>query len=167
VNLNATEIHARLNILRGSWRGRGRARFPTIDSAEYSEELTFKGNDSELLLHYEERTWRIEGDNERAEPLSWQSGFLVVDEEGLVQLLNAQNAPRVEVLTGWLEELFPGQYQLDLTSKVLAYDDRMGSTRRIFEFNDRELSYQMFMSTSKVLEVTPHLECTLTRHQES
>ena len=163
MSANPIEVHDGLKILTGCWCGSGSARFPTIDSAEYSEELTFTGNETELLLHYEERSWRIEGDNKRAEPLNWQSGFLVVDEQGLVQLLNAQNAPRVEVLTGWLEKLSPGEYELDLTSQVIAYDERMGSTRRILRFNERELSYQMFMSTSKVVEVTPHLECRLTR----
>lgn len=163
MSTNPSEIHAKLMLLQGDWHGHGKAQFPTIESAEYREELTFTSNDTELLLHYELKSWQIDGSNEKAKPLSWQSGFLIVAEDGLVQLLNAQNAPRVEVLTGRLQEESSGKFKLDLISEIIAYDERMRHSRRIFTFDEHELSYQMYMSTSMVEEMKLHLECKLAK----
>lgn len=46
---------AELNFLIGTWKGKGIAQYPTIDSIEYAEELVFQMNDEFPVLHYEQK----------------------------------------------------------------------------------------------------------------
>lgn len=141
----------------GTWRGTGSASFPTIESAEYREELRFEWNHHEALLHFEQKTW-WKGD----EPLHWESGFVLADDAGGYTLANSQNNGRVEVLKGTLEES-GGRLVLSLASAHFGNDPRMvASTRRFVVEGDR-LQYEVAMTTTRVAAHTPHLRADLRR----
>jgi len=155
----ADPVFTRLARLRGEWRGRGAGRYPTIDSFEYEERLDFEPG--ELLLHYEQRTLELPGRT----PSHWESGFVrAVD--GRVEVSNAQNSGRVEVLTG---ELVPGagdvDFQLTLEHRVLQHDERMVASRRRWTRTGDRLHYIVWMATRTTPEpeLLPHLEATLVR----
>lgn len=150
----------RLAGLVGSWRGTGTARFPTIEGAEYREELRFDWNASEALLHFEQKTW-WKGDT----PLHWESGFVLADDAGLYTLVNSQNNGRLEALDGRLEER-TGGLELRLASRHFGNDPRMRRATRLFVLEGDRLRYEVAMSTTRVADLTPHLRAELERRQE-
>lgn len=52
--------------------------FQAVETASYREELRFGWVGLEPVLQYEQKTW-WRGD----EPLHWESGFLIADDEGV------------------------------------------------------------------------------------
>jgi len=46
----------KLNFLKGIWKGRGIAQYPTIQTVDYMEELVFKKDDDFQLFFYEQKT---------------------------------------------------------------------------------------------------------------
>lgn len=163
--LSAREVFDALFALVGTWRGRGRGRFPTIEDFVYEEELRFAARDADhSSLHYEQRT-HVLHPGEDPEASHWESGFLqVVDSEAgpRVELLNAQNSGRVEVMRG-PALLRAGGFTCRLESLVLAHDPRMRSTTRTLEVHKDELRYACEMATDRVAHLSPHLEATLHR----
>jgi len=55
--------------------------------------------------------------------------------------------------------------RLNFVSKVLTNDERMVASMRTFEIENDTLRYQMKMQTTRVAELTPHLEAILRRDQ--
>ena len=156
-----TKAMQHLAPLVGRWRGRGIGQFPTIDGFAYFEELVFHANGHEALLHYEQKTWRAEGDA-RGEPLHWESGFVIPQEDGTIEISNAQNGGRVEVLAGPLNPRTNG-FMLDLESVVLNHDARLRSSQRVLWLDGVQLSYEVAMETTRVSPVHHHLSASLTR----
>jgi len=95
-------------------------------------------------------------------PSHWESGFLMVRDDGGVELLNAQQSGRVGVLTGSLHG-DEGGYVLRLSSVVHAHDELMRSTTRELTFRTDELGYEVRMATDRVSQVEPHLRARLGR----
>ncbi len=159
------EAMDRLRALLGKWSGRGRGGFPTIDAFEYDEHLVFEANDVEPLLHYEQRTWDTTHRSDHAEPLHWESGFIRPTDTGCIEIFNAQNGGRVEVLRGRLAAPDDrGDTPLmSLTSVIVAHDERIVSTARQYDLRDDVLSYRMEMATRTTPDLTMHLEATLYR----
>jgi THAP domain-containing protein 4 len=147
----------RLADLVGTWRGSGTARFPTIETAAYREELSVGWNAVEPLLHFEQRTWWKDD-----EPLHWESGFVIADEAGVFTMTNSQNNGRVEVLKGGLEEAH-GRFELSLASTHFGNDSRMVAATRRLVLEGSTLRYTVAMTTDRVAILSPHLEATLRR----
>ena len=156
-----TQSHE-LDSLLGRWEGTGAGDFPTIDAFRYREELTFERRAGEDSIHYEQRTWRVSDGADDGDPSHWESGFLLVREDGAIDLLNAQASGRVEVLRGKLEPR-DGGGRLELASVVHANDARMVATQRVLEWAAGELSYEVRMTTDRVAAGALHLRCHLSR----
>jgi len=155
----------RLRRLAGRWQGTGSGRFPTIEPFEYRE--SFCANvrrDGEGTVHYEQQTWRSGGPDD-GEALHWESGFLMARDDGRVELLNAQESRRVEVLVGdlFVDDARPAACVLRLRSVVQAHDERMVATTREVRFDDAALAYEVGMATTRVPALEPHLSGALTR----
>ena len=73
----------RLEPLIGRWAGRGEGRYPTIEPFRYRETLRFAPAPSYPLVHYEQRTVLIPGD----EPSHWESGFIRPVEGGTIEVV--------------------------------------------------------------------------------
>ena len=159
------EMMGRLRLLLGTWKGRGRGDFPTIDPFEYDEHLEFEANDVEPLLHYEQRTWDTTHRSDRGEPLHWESGFVRPIDTGFIEIFNAQNGGRVEVLRGRLStsDDHGDTPLMSLTSVIVAHDERIIRTTRQYDLRDEVLSYRMEMATRTTPELTMHLEAILHR----
>lgn len=147
----------------GVWKGSGSGNFPTVDSFRYNETLQFEHVGLDPILHFQQKTWLISGDVRDGEFLHWESGFLMIKEDGVIDLLNAQNSGRVEVLTGRSYHSEEGAVQIRLESVVHAHDPRVLATTRLLHFDQRNLTYTVDMATTKVGPITQHLQCSLAR----
>lgn len=58
----------------GMWRGRGRGGYPTIEDFDYAQEVRFS-HDGRPFLHYESRSWIIDGDGRPVRPSAREVGW--------------------------------------------------------------------------------------------
>lgn len=153
--------HGHLHVLAGSWRGEGSARFPTIEAAEYLEELRIEWDDGREVLSYEQLITLSDG-----RPSHREVGFVRELPEGSLILWNAQDNGRTEVLAGtFTRDAADGALVIELASRSFGNDPRMlGSTRRI-RVMAGQLTYEMKMSTTTVPDEAyrPHLNARLRR----
>jgi len=158
------EIRTQLLRLEGVWKGQGRGSFPTIEGFRYREEMTLTSrNPDEPVLHYHQQTWIISEGEDDGSDSHWESGFILAREDGLIEILNAQESRRVEVLVGPMYLDDEGSGVIEAESVQHAHDERMISTQRRIRFDERSLSYRTAMATTRVPRVTAHLEAELQR----
>jgi THAP4-like, heme-binding beta-barrel domain len=150
----------KLSGLVGLWIGKGTANFPTIEKTEYFEELEFKfiGDDESIL--FEQRTW-YDMNDEKGNPLHWESGFIISYPDDSFELLNSQNSKRVEVMRNNIIEIEETKLHLSFESKYFANDERMVRTMREFFVDEKTLHFKMKMATQKTPEFQLHLESWL------
>lgn len=154
---------ARLSALLGTWKGEGNGKFPTITAFDYTEECIFTSNDWEPMIHFEQKTWVKSTDETNGNPLHWESGFIRPIEDGSVEISNAQNGGRVEVLKGTIDEsaYFEGILLLKLESILFGNDPRLVQTTRKYELQKNTLSYLIEMATARTPNRQQHLEARL------
>ncbi|MEK7728766.1 MAG: FABP family protein [candidate division KSB1 bacterium] len=151
----------KLAPLLGLWKGEGLAQFPTITTCPYLDELRFESNGEEPVLHFEQKTWV----QATGAALHWESGFIKPNDVGELEILNAQNSGRVEVLRGGIvvEEHLPNMLSLYFESVVFGNDARMLRSSRTFHCAGDTLRYVVAMATVKTPELQQHLSATLKR----
>jgi hypothetical protein len=122
-----------LRLLEGDWRNFGTGGFPTIGSFEYREHLHVQILEGHEALHYLQSTWRIDGDEEHGSHI--ETGFISVEGDGHVLVLNSQGSDRVEALRGALVAT-EDSFSLNLASAGLFNDERMVSSWRELRFRE-------------------------------
>lgn len=157
------ETMAKLTPLLGIWRGSGHAKFPTITTCDYTEETTFQSNNSEPLIHFVQKTWVQSTNTNDGAPLHWESGFIRPLADGSIEMSNAQNNGRVEVLKGKMDEAvsLQGQILLILDSVLFGNDPRLMQTRRCYKQHGNMLKYTIEMATAATPQLQQHLEASL------
>ncbi|WP_328634370.1 FABP family protein [Streptomyces sp. NBC_00356] len=86
--------------LLGSWHGRGRGEYPTLDGDfTYAQEVTFS-HDGRPFLRYEARAWLIDADDAPVRPAARESGWWRIQPEGRVEALITQPTGIAEVMVG-------------------------------------------------------------------
>lgn len=150
-----------LAMLEGKWTGEGQGEFPTIDSFDYQETLIFERRDENSLFYQQRTEKRYKGESVY-QTSHWESGFLRVLDNGMIEWINSQSGGRTEVLVG-IPEIDDDLIRLELTSQALTNDERMASSARMIEVGSSMLKYQMGMQTTLVEKLTPHLAATLHR----
>ena len=149
-------------ILSGKWQGKGNASYPTIEPAMYFEELVIYNNDEiNSAVNYIQKSWQVV-DDVRIKPLSWECGFIVKKTNGIYELANSNKGGRMELFTGNLA-ILNNKYYLEFISKNIINDPRILKTKRKFWFDEKTLSYEVYMHTNKVKQLNKHLEASLTR----
>lgn len=154
-----------LSCLSGRWVGRGRGQYPTIEPFEFVEETTFLLAPEYPMVRYEQRTWIEPG----REASHWELGVWRVVEGGEIEISNAQDSGRVEVLRGRLEVGEDGALKLPLSSKYIGNDPRLVRTERVLTVHAGVLHYLKYMTTTTTPspERILHLEATLERAGDS
>jgi THAP4-like, heme-binding beta-barrel domain len=164
-----TEAHAdRISIsdlafLAGTWKGSGRALYPTIEPMEYSEELRIDCNAFDPVLHYEQRTWVLSDGERKGQPIFWESGFLIDRGANRFDLVSAQKTGRVEILTGTVHRDGSGGITVPLQHTTIINDERVIRSGRTFTFTRHHITYELTMSTTANPTYERHLIAELHR----
>jgi hypothetical protein len=98
------ELHpslAPLRFLLGRWEGAGVVGYPTIESANFGQEMTFSHNGKPFLI-YASRTWLLEADGSIGRPLAMETGFWRPQPDGVVELVLAHPTGITEIYIGQL-----------------------------------------------------------------
>ena len=155
------ELVVPLQKIFGIWEGSGEGHYPTIKPFSYRERIEFTPDSFRPLVHYVQRTHILETN----EPGHWESGFLrVLDDESL-EISNAQNSGRVEVLTGKRIDSSDAVLTIEFQSKHFGNDPRMIQSERTFRITDELFVYEVAMATNTTEEpkLQSHLKAELTR----
>ena len=151
----------KLNFLKGTWKGRGIAQYPTIQPVDYIEELVFKKDDDFQLFFYEQKTWIMNEEGKFNKSIFWESGF-IIDKGEYLELCNVQKSGRMEILIGKLNYLSDdNKIEIYFRNKNIFNDERMISSGRKFIISESEIKYELHMSTSKNLNYDIHLNASL------
>jgi hypothetical protein len=96
------ELHpslAPLRFLLGRWEGAGVVGYPTIESANFGQEITFSHNGKPFLI-YASRTWLLGEDGSIGRPLAMEAGFWRPQEDGLIEVVLAHPTGITEIYIG-------------------------------------------------------------------
>jgi hypothetical protein len=88
-----------LLFLLGRWEGAGVGGYPTIDSFQFGQEITFTHNGKPFLI-YRSRTWRLDEDGTIGAPLGTETGFWRPQPEGKIEVMLAHPTGVVEIYLG-------------------------------------------------------------------
>lgn len=141
----------------GTWRGDGAGRYPTIDSFEYTEEVTFT-DVGKPFLHYVQRTWSPAG-----APMHTETGYLRVIAGASVEFVLAQPTGQTELAQGPLLTDTDG-FTCTLESQITNSESakQVDATIRRIELAGDVLTTHFAMAAVGV-PMTPHLTSTLNR----
>ena len=95
-------LHPDLNPLAwmvGTWRGKGRGDYPTIDSFEFAQEVVFN-HDGRPFLTYYSRSWILDSEGEILRPGGSETGFWRIKPENVLEVVLAHNTGIVESWVG-------------------------------------------------------------------
>jgi len=99
---SAFELHPQLAPLRflvGRWEGAGVVGYPTIESANFGQEISFSHNGKPFLI-YTSRTWLIAEDGTIGRPLAMETGFWRPQPQDGVEVVLAHPTGITEIYLG-------------------------------------------------------------------
>jgi hypothetical protein len=86
----------------GSWAGAGVGGHPAPEEYRFGQELEVS-HDGRGFLAWDSRTWRLDDDGERGEPLSRESGYWRPQADGALEVVLAHAEGYAEVYLGRVE----------------------------------------------------------------
>lgn len=166
----APELHPALEhlaFLVGTWRGIGVVGYPTIEGANYEQELVWE-HDGRPFLRYSSRTWLLDDDGSRRRAAAQESGFWRPGKNPRdVEVVLAHPTGIVEVYVG--EVAFT---KLELVTDAVVRTEtakEVTGLRRLYGLlpqqdgrTDRELGYAVDMAAVGQ-KLQSHLSARLTR----
>jgi hypothetical protein len=93
------EALAPIAFLLGRWEGAGVVGYPTIESAQFGQEITFSHNGKPFLI-YSSRTWLLDEEGRPGRPLSMESGFWRPQPERQLEVLLVHPTGITEIYLG-------------------------------------------------------------------
>ncbi|GAA2340691.1 FABP family protein [Streptomyces kunmingensis] len=122
--------------LLGSWHGRGRGGYPTIDGEfAYAQEVTFQ-HDGRPFLRYDARAWLLGEDDTPLRPAARESGWWRLRPDGIVEALITQPTGIAEIAVGRV-----GDGTIDLATDSVALTPtakKVEGTRRCYTLTDAD-----------------------------
>jgi hypothetical protein len=88
--------------LLGQWVGVGTVQYPTIEDAQFGQEVSFT-TDGRPFLAYHSRSWLLDAEGERVRPLAMESGFWRPRPDNEVEVTLAHPTGYAEIWLGTLE----------------------------------------------------------------
>ena len=141
------DLHERLTHLEflvGAWHGLGVVGYPTMESANYEQELSFT-HDGRPFLAYQSRTWLLDADGNRVRPSGTETGFWRpgATERG-VEVVLAHPTGIVEVYVG--EVAF---HRIELVADLVARTEtakQVSGLKRLYGLVEGDLAYAVDMA---------------------
>lgn len=159
--MTAAEVMQRLDPLAGTWKGQGKAYFPTIKDFVYDEEVRFVKASDRPALYYEQRAAFKQPGAAAVAGVHWETGFIRVLDDGGIELVNAQGNGRLEHIRLTIREVAGG---IELTGDAKQFNDaRMKGATRVYTLTGDVLRYTLHMATTNVGASTRHLDAELRR----
>lgn len=158
--MEAMKLHPALTHLApliGTWKGRGHGSYPTIQSFDYRDEITFT-QVGKPFLHYVQRTWI------GSEPMHTETGYLRAPTPDVVEIVIAIPTGQCETGSGSCVVGPDGDIAID-TDAVVACTPTAKTVERLvrrIRCHADDLAYEMDMAAVGV-PLTLHLRSTLTR----
>lgn len=150
---------AALAPLLGTWRGRGHGEYPTIESFDYVEEITF-GHLGRPFLTYRQRTKACSD----GRPLHAETGYLRSPSPGRVELILAHPTGITEICEGTITETVDG-IRLELNSTNIGLSESakpVTAIGRSFHVTGDTIEYTLRMAAVGE-SLQHHLAATLQR----
>lgn len=158
-------ILEKLKLLVGIWKGSGEGDYPTILPFAYQEIFSVKLDPDGRFLTYEQDTKLIDLQGRPLRSSHWETGILKPHSDGILELACVQGDGRLEVLHGEFTSDPANETAFDIhfRSMVVANDERVRHSVRVWSVTDQRFNYTMSMWTTSVEQMTLHLEATLIR----
>ncbi|MGN6610750.1 MAG: FABP family protein [Angustibacter sp.] len=86
----------------GRWQGAGVVGYPTIESANFGQEVEFR-HDGRPFLHYRSQAWALDDEGNRVRPLATEVGFWRPGENGDLEVLLTHPTGFVEIYVGSID----------------------------------------------------------------
>ncbi|MFE2998534.1 peroxynitrite isomerase [Nocardia sp. NPDC059246] len=150
---------AHLAPLLGTWRGRGRGEYPTIEPFEYLEEVHF-GHVGRPFLTYRQRTRAADG----SRPMHSETGYLRAISPDRIELILAHPTGITEICEGSLVTE-DGELRLELDSTSIGLSSTAKSVTalgRTITVAGDTLEYSLRMAAVEQ-PLTHHLAATMQR----
>jgi hypothetical protein len=96
------EAIAPLSFLLGWWEGAGVVGYPTIESVNFGQEISFSHNGKPFLI-YSSRTWLVEDDGAIGRPLAMEVGFWRPQPDNQVEVLLTHPTGITEIYLGTVD----------------------------------------------------------------
>ena len=88
-----------VSFLLGRWEGAGVGGYPTIESFQFGQEVSFSHNGKPFLI-YTSRSWLIDEDGKPGRPLSTEAGFWRPQPENKLEVVLAHPTGITEIYLG-------------------------------------------------------------------
>lgn len=134
---------APLAFLLGRWEGAGVGGYPTIESFQFGQEISFSHNGKPFLI-YSSRTWRLDEEGNIGQPLATEAGFWRPQPDGAVEVLLAHPTGITEIYLGTVS----GQ-RVDLATDAVARTasaKEVTAGRRLYGMIGEDLGYAYDMA---------------------
>lgn len=149
-------------FLIGTWQGSGRGHYPTIESFEYSETVTFTAIPGKPFLRYEQKTAGPDGT-----PMHTEVGYFRPQADGHLEFVIAQPMGQTELLEGTATPNDDGSLTVVLGFSLLTNTTtakHVENTTRHYVFNaDRTAFHHEFDMSAVGVELQNHLVSDLTK----
>lgn len=146
-------------FLVGRWEGAGVGGYPTIESFQFGQEITFSQNGKPFLI-YVSRTWLLDADGRPGRPLAMESGFWRPQPGGNIEVLLAHPTGITEVYLG---EVSGAKVEMatDIVARTPSAKE-VTAGRRLYGLVGADLAYAYDMAAVGQ-PLQPHLSAQLKR----
>lgn len=150
--------------LLGTWSGRGRGEYPTIDTFEYAESITF-GHVGKPFLAYQQRTRSFGAAGQPPQPMHAESGYWRFPAPGRVEVVLSHPTGVTEVEEGAVELALDGAILIEMVSTRIALATtakEVTAVERSFRVDGDTIDYEVRMAAVG-LPMQHHLSARLHR----
>jgi len=132
-----------LAFLIGRWEGAGVVGYPTIESANFGQEVEF-WHDGRPFLHYRSQAWLLDDNGQQVRPLASEVGFWRPGPDGDLEVLLSHPTGIVEIYVGTVDG--PRiTLQTDLVARTTSAKEYTAATR-LYGLVDSDLMWVMDMA---------------------
>jgi THAP4-like, heme-binding beta-barrel domain len=144
-----------LAFLLGTWRGSGHEKYPTVDDAEYDEEIVFT-NAGESFVTYRQRAWT----RESRDTLHAEAGFWRLAADGTLEVCLGHPLGLAEISEGRIDG-----GRIEVASRSISRTttgEPVSGVERRYDVAGDTMRYVILMALEQV-PMTLHLEAELQR----